>query len=247
MAENDIYNSKERYKSRFSDLNRVLVKPKGKRGIYYCKNPANLKYFKAFQRVIDSRDMSYIRRIRQLDNLRILCYLTKKDLKGLDRDDINGVLISINEIFNPNNRKYFIEWLKYFWRNIFPEKDNKGRVDETITPYVVRHLKAKVEKSREKMKRDRLTPDEYKKIVNYFGKDPRIQFFITFSTESLGRPQEILYLKLRDVEVFDNYAKIYIAEKGKEGTGLLQCIDSFPYLVKWLDNHPYKEIGRAHV
>ncbi len=39
-----------------------------------------------------------------------------------------------------------------------------------------------------------------------------------------------------DVELHDNYAKVYLSEHGKEGVhGFLRCIDSFPYLVRWLE------------
>lgn len=58
--------------------------------------------------------------------------------------------------------------------------------------------------------------------------------------ESLGRPQEMLYIRIRDVEKYDNYAKLYIPDHGKEGCGVLQCIDSYPYLIKWLEQHPLK-------
>ena len=65
------------------------------------------------------------------------------------------------------------------------------------------------------------------------------------ANESLGRPQEILYIKIKDVELFENYAKLYISEHGKEGCGFLQCIDSYPYLIRWLEEHPLKNDPEA--
>ena len=58
--------------------------------------------------------------------------------------------------------------------------------------------------------------------------------------ESLGRPQEVLYTKIKDYEFHDNWAKVWISEHGKEGTGFLQCIDSYPYVLEWYRQHPFK-------
>lgn len=58
--------------------------------------------------------------------------------------------------------------------------------------------------------------------------------------ESLARPQELLWRKIKDLELHDNYALINISDHGKEGIGLLKCIDAYAYLVSWLNVHPYK-------
>jgi hypothetical protein len=46
-----------------------------------------------------------------------------------------------------------------------------------------------------------------------------MQAYISLAVESLARPQELLYLKVRDVETHENYARISISEHGKEGIG----------------------------
>jgi len=112
-------------------------------------------------------------------------------------------------------------------------------------PYVVRHLSSKIDKSREKTREDKLTFEEFERMVIFFSDNPMMQFFLTGSLESIGRPQEILWRKLKNVELFKDYAKINITEHGKEGCGILQCIDSFPYLLKWLNVHPYRNDKNA--
>ena len=67
-----------------------------------------------------------------------------------------------------------------------------------------------------------------------------MQFYIMLALESLGRPQEICYTRISDVELNDSYAKVYVSSHGKEGTKFLQCIDSYPYLLKWYEQHPFK-------
>jgi len=84
------------------------------------------------------------------------------------------------------------------------------------------------------------------KIVQYFDKDPKIQAYLMLAFESLGRPQELLYTKVKDYEFYDEYAKIWISEHGKEGCGFLQCIDSYPYIQKWFKIHPLRNNPEAY-
>jgi len=239
MAENDIYNSKDKYERFINNLDSLTIKPnkKGKRK-YYCRNKNNLVYFNKLDTLFSVKDTSYVRRIRLMESVKVIVNYTEKNLKDLDREDINKIVSKINGDFSPKTRVDFIRDLKYLWGNLFPENDERGRIDETIMPYVVRHLSARQDKSREKRRKDKLTFEEYERIINYFNSDSRMQSYLTLALESLGRPQEMLYIRLRDIEKYDNYSKLWISEHGKEGTGFLQCIDSYPYLAKWLSEHP---------
>jgi len=254
MAENDIYNSKRRYEQLKSSL-KELVKPPNERknrskrkSIYYIKNVANLAYFELLFEQCEAKDLSYIRRVRLAATLLVICHHTDKNLAELDRDGMNRLVAALHQIYKTYESKVtFIKHIKYLWKLFCPEKDSQGRIDESIVPYVVRHLSASVHKSRQKLRGDRLTVDEFVKLVNYFSGEPRMQAYLTLALESLGRPQELLYTKIKDVELYDNYAKIWISEHSKEGVGFLQCIDSYPYLAKWLDQHPYKHDKNAYL
>lgn len=240
MAENDIYNSKETYERFVDNLNSLTIKPnKENKRKYYCRNKNNLIYFEKLFRLFDRKDTSYIRRLRLLGTMKLIVHLSKKNLENLEREDINTLVADMHKIYDsPRTKRDFIRDIKYIWRNLFPEKDERGRIDETITPYAVRHLSDRQDKSREKRRRDKLTLEEYERILNYFNNDSRMQCYLNLALESLGRPQEMLYIRLRDIEKYDNYAKLWISEHGKEGIGFLQCIDSYPYLIKWLKEHP---------
>ena len=67
------------------------------------------------------------------------------------------------------------------------------------------------------------------KVVS-FSNDPRMQFYLTLSLESL-EDKEILYTKVKDVELYDNYVKIWISEHGKKEQDFCKCIDSYPILL----------------
>ena len=62
---------------------------------------------------------------------------------------------------------------------------------------------------------NRLLWEEFDRIVDYFGNDPRIQAYLNMGIESLARPQELLCRRIENVEQYDNYAKIYLTEHGK--------------------------------
>lgn len=245
MAENDIYNSEKRYGQFKANLEGYLNPPEGKRK-YQIKNKTNLQYFKILVKKFEARDISFIRRIRLLRSFLIVTHVIEKDLKDAAREDIDKVMAYFSrQGFSPKTRGDFVIDLKFLWKQILPEKDEKGRIDDNLVPYVVRHINAKMDKSREKRREDRLTIDEFEKLVTGFGDDLRMQALLTLALESLGRPQELLYLKIKDVELYDNYAKIWVSEHGKEGTKFLECIDSFPYIAEWYSKHPLKKNPNA--
>ena len=248
MAEDDIYWSKGRYEN-FKENIKSFAKPPSKTNVkrkYYCRNPDNLQYFNRLFINFDAKDLSYIRRLRILQSMRFIAHHTNTNLQKCGRDDINEIMAAMHNAYNsPKSKQTFIKDIKAIWKILCPENDERGRLDETLTPYVVRHLSAKIDKSRQKLRKDKLSWEEFEQIVNYFSSNPKIQAFLTLSLESLARPQELLYVKIGDIELHENYAKIFISEHGKEGTGMLQCIDSYPYLLKWLDMHPLKKNKEA--
>ena len=253
MAENDIYNSRKKYE-RFVSKIGEMARPPEDRGItqgrngakYYCKNPANLEYFRALHRAFEARDLSYIRRLRLLNVLKIVCFVTDKNLAECEREDINGIMAYTHRVLlSPKSKQDFVRDIKYIWKIILPELDERGRVDDTISPYAVRHLSARVDRSREKTREDRLTVEEYGKYLRAFSQDARIQAFIAAIYDGLARPQELCYVRINDVELYDNYAIIQISEHGKEGPGSVLCIESFPYIAAWYNQHPLRHDPEA--
>lgn len=249
MTEDDIYGSKKKYEKLKISLDSLLIPPAAKsRRKYYCKNPKNLKYFEKLFLYFEAKDLSYVRRNRVFDTLKLIVYLNTKDLVKCDRDDINKTMALMHKRYKSvESKKTFIKDLKYIWKMLFPETDEKDRPDETIVPYVVRHISGKIDASKMKLRKDKLTWDEFEKIINYFSSEPRIQAYLSLQLESLARPQELLYRRIGEVEHFSSYAKILLSDHGKEGTGFLQCIDSYPYLLKWLEIHPQKNDKNAFI
>lgn len=252
MPENDIYNTKSKYENFLNNLDLFTIPPDKRtdknrnKAIYYCKNKSNLKYFRKLVEKFDARDLSYLRRCRLLNTLRLICHVIEKDLSKCDRDDIDKIVAFMHTRYNsPKTKSDFIRDIKHIWKTLFPEKDEKGRIDDTICPYAVRHLKPQVDKSKYKARDDTVTWEEFESIINYSIINPCIQAFLAVLTDTLGRPQETLYTKIKGLELYDNYAKLYITEHGKEGPGTLLCIDSLPYLLRWYEQHPLKNDKEA--
>ena len=251
MPEDDIYGNKgkyERFIGSVEDIAIPLEKRTDRIGSrkYYSKNKANISYFKQMHKLFETRDTSYVRRVRLLRTLKMITFVTEKDLKNCTREDINEIVaFSHNVNKSPKTKSDFIRDVKFLWKHLFPDKDEMGRNDETITPYVVRHLSPKIDKSREKRREDKLTLNEIESIVGFFDSNPQMQCYIMLALESLGRPQEMCYTRISDVEINESYAKVYVSSHGKEGTKFLQCIDSYPYLLKWYEQHPFKNDKNA--
>ncbi len=248
MADNDIYNNKYRYETFMDKLGSLVERPNGRtKQKYYCKNPLNLEYFRKLHKIFEAKDLSYIRRLRVFRVFSIVVYVSEKDLKECNRDDMDDIAVFSHTVNKSIKSKGdFIRDLKTIWKILFPEVDQLGRIDDTVMPYPVRHLSSKIDKSKEILRNDRFTLEEFEKLVNYFSNDARLQCYITLSFESLARPQELCYRKIKDIELEDTYARVWVRDHGKEGTKFLQCIDSFPYLLKWYEQHPYKGDKEAY-
>jgi len=246
MAEDDIYHNKakyDRFVERIDGLAIPIPERQHSRGHlkYWCKNPDNLGYFRALIPIFEASDLSYVRRKRLFSSLLLICHATTSKLSKCSRVDVNAIVaFGHSALAAAKSKRDFVKDIKRLWRLLLPERDEQGRPDETVVPYAVRHLSAKIDKSRERLRNDRLTVDEVERLLQAFSSDKRLQAFLALSLESLRRPQELLFVRIRDVELHDSYAKVWISSHGKEGPGLAQCIDSYPYLAVWLNEHPLR-------
>ncbi len=241
MVENDIYNSEARYlRLRQNIKGWTFPAITGKRK-YWIKAPENCKYFDAIIAKSEAKDISYIRRVRLLQGLLVICHVIPKDLATADRKDIDELLTFAHTVKRTyESKKSFMEDIRHLWKILFPEKDHLGREDETLTPYVVRHIKTEPDKSRKKIRKDKQSIEEVAHVFELFFDRVDVQVALSLAYEGLARPQEILERKISDVELHDSYAKVWITEHGKEGTGFIPLIENVEYLKKWLLQHPLR-------
>lgn len=253
MAENDIYNNKAKYERFVQDLSELAKRPEERKRVcrqvktkYFCGNSANLKYFRKLHNKFEAQDLSYIRRLRVFNVLKIACFVAIKDLRDCDREDLDKIMAYANSVLkSPKSKGDFVKDVKHIWKVILPEKDERGRPDEALVPYPVRHLVSKMDKSRFKDREDKISVEEYERYMKSFSGDVRIQAFLSIIYDGLARPQELCYVRIKGVELRDNYAIIRISEHGKEGPGAVLCIDSYPYVAAWFNRHPLRHDPEA--
>jgi len=224
MAENDIYNNKKVYECFIKNIPNLTKETTRSR--YYCKNKNNLKYFKNLLNSFEIDDISYIRRLRLLNILKFLTYFIKSDLKNITKKTKDELIIEVRRRFKVSNVKKTERDIKRIYKIIF------GKL-----PKVMEEFNIRIDKSMQKNGNGKLTYEEFDKLMKYFSNSITLQAYLSLAFESLGRPQEILYTKISDLELYDNYAIVNVSEHGKEGTKKLISIDSYPYLIKMYNSH----------
>jgi len=229
MAQDDIYNNKRRYEKFRNNIEKLAEKPRnGSRRKYYCKARSNLKYFKKLIRRFEVDDISYIRRMRLLQSMKFLVHYVECDLKDVNGLDKEEIIIKIRETYSPTILTKIERDIKRIGKVIFNEED---------LPNFFKELEIKVDVSTQRARKDKLSYEEFDKIMKFFSNDIVIQSYLSLAFEALARPQEICYLKIEDIEFHDSYAKLTVSEHGKEGIKRLLSIDSFPYLIKMFNQH----------
>jgi len=232
MAQEDIYGNKlayEKFINKYIIQKEILKKPKIKdnKRKYYCKFPDNLKYFKELQKKFEIDDLSYIRRRGVFSLLKRLTHLIEKDLKDAGEEERDTVILNIRHTTNsPNQLKRIEHDVKNLGRLLFKE-----------LPVFFKEFKIRTHSSLQKARTDKLNYEEFIKIVKFFSNDATMQGYLTIAMESLARPQELLYCRIGDLELNDQYAFINISSHGKTGLKKLLIIDSYPYLMKLLKKH----------
>lgn len=243
MAEDDIYGNEAKYNRFKQNLRELLTLPVDNKGHrkYTVKDEANLAYYRRLFAIFEAKDMSFIRRLRLLKTFNIVNHVISHDLKSCTREEMDQVMAFAHaQLKSVKSKHDFVRDLRFLWKQLFPENDSQGRPDETLVPYVVRHLPLKIDKSKEKPRNDKITPEEFERLLNYFGNDLRMQAFLAISLETLTRPAELCYVKICDVERFDDDYAIIQVPRGKEGPKSVPVFDSIGYLTRWLEKHPLK-------
>lgn len=111
---------------------------------------------------------------------------------------------------------------------------------------LLRSIKVKKEdKTRIKSKKDLLTKEEVRMLV-LNAPSPKMAALIAVLYETGARIDELLNVKIGDIEFHEQYAEIYI-RKSKTRERSVPIIESLPYLLNWLRVHPHRNDKEAYV
>jgi len=232
MADNDIYNSKAKYDRLVRSLDYLVLptdkRPKGTyHGKYQIKNTKNLEHLKRLISKFEAQDLSYIRRKRFIEVFLTIAHITDKDFSELQKneEESDKIASQINKIYKTvESRKSAFSMIKRIWKVLFKDI---GYWNE---------IKIQQDKSKQRQRKDKLLPEEYRSLLKYFNQDVETKLIIILTVESLSRPAELLSCKIKGIEDYQDYALINI-ERGKEGLKKLICIDSYPLLKQYIQQY----------
>lgn len=177
-----------------------------------------------------TKDLTDTRVLFYLNKLQKLSEWTDKDLKDLEREDIDKLVAKIN-------KKYDSEWTKQGYkiaiRKFFQWLDGKNWNSKKY-PDKVEWISTTIKKNKNEDP-DILTKEEVKKLIKT-ASSVRNKALISFLYESGARVGELLNIKIKDIEFDDYGAKVKLF--GKTGERKVRLVGCVSRLRTWLEYHP---------
>ena len=171
---------------------------------------------------------------RYLCVLRLLAEILKKDYDKATKNDIVKLVTVIqnNERLSAWTKATYKKMLKRFYKWL------KKTGDEY--PGQVKWMKTSPKRNELKIPNngDLITEKEVEKLIDV-AEHPRDKAFVSVLYESGGRVGEIGSLQQKNVKI-DEYGMVLSVE-GKTGSRPIRIISSTPYLMTWIQNHPFKD------
>lgn len=162
-------------------------------------------------------------RYNQVCVLQALARKVKKPFERMTKKDIENYIYGL-ELSPASTDLHKLQIKKFF-------------VCQMHKPGVVDWIRFSNHKKR-KLPEDILTPAEVKALIEA-ADNSRDRALVAILYESGARLDEIIKLKLTNVET-DQYG-IAILVDGKTGMRRIRLIDSVPYIIQWLNDHPRKD------
>jgi integrase len=171
-------------------------------------------------------------------------YFKNKKFKQLTRADIINYLDSLRkpEEVDPLHkwigtynlrRRLFLKFFKWLY---YPAIQAKKRP----IPKVMRDILQLKRKEESIYKRDDLWTQDDDRLFFKYCPDKRIQCYHAVSRDASTRPDEILKLRVKDINFKLSGDKTYaeISVNGKTGSRVIPLFNSIPYIRDWIKNHP---------
>lgn len=159
--------------------------------------------------------------------------MIKRRLDTLSKDELQEfvAMIEMNQ-WSPNTKHCFKIMIRKFYRFV------EGITEKGVYPEKVRWLKTNVKNCKQKLPSELLNESEIERMINSTD-NKRDKAFISVLYETGCRIGEIGHLKIKEIE-FDEYgARLNVL--GKTGARIIRIVQSSPYLLEWINNHPLKD------
>jgi len=172
---------------------------------------------------------------KYLTDLRKASELLAKCFEEADEQDIRRIvsIYESNEKYSPWSKRDFKVAIRKFYTWL---RGTKGYPPE------VAWLKVYAKIRNAKTHEDMLSEEEVKRLIEF---TPAVQgkAFVSTLYESGCRIGELIYIRIGQVKFDDFGAQLYVT--GKTGFRRVRVIACVPYLVEWLNKHPFKNDSKA--
>lgn len=178
--------------------------------------------------------------------LRKIADYIRKDFDGLDSNDIEGIVAWVNQRtdYTELTKSDYRRCLKSFFR-WFEDQDARLRSqDEAVRQkaqgayrYLLKYVKCSYG-HRNLDYATIITDEDCRKLIADGCQNAVEKATVAVLHETGCRAGEFLGIRIRDVEMKDNYAMLRLYGKtGERRVPIIQCV---PWVMRWLDEHPDK-------
>ncbi len=201
----------------------------------------NKKLLKKYAFDLKTDGLTDARIIKHLGHLKVFAEYVNKDLDKVEKEDIQSFLTYIDNLKKENGENVS-EWTKRDYR-IALKKFYRWLTGEQ-NPEIIAWIKVKNIKTNNLIPEDLLTKEDVEKMINA-ALNTRDKAMIALLWDAGLRIGELGNMKIKDVH-FDNYGA-FIIVNGKTGKRRIRIVESLPYLMNWLEEHPRKDNPEAYL
>lgn len=200
-----------------------------------------VELIKKYHNEMISESISKATQLKHLEVMLNLSRFLKKEWDEVNADDIQKLVVTIVQKYSNSGQethttadhkkvlKIFYRWLKTGSRHKDPD---------SLDPPEIRKIKMRRVKDRIS-REDLITDADLTRILHACGENLRDKALIAVHNEAGTRIGETLTLQIKHV-VVDDYGAI-IKVDGKTNARPIRLLSSAPYLIAWINAHPFRE------
>ncbi|MFH0978951.1 MAG: tyrosine-type recombinase/integrase [Candidatus Woesearchaeota archaeon] len=206
----------------------------------------NKELIDRFHNFLFSRRCCKLRVSKVSSQLRRICLRLNKDLDKVNTEDLEKLVtyyLTLDK-YSEDTKVDYMRCIKQFYRWF---QDNDPRLD-SVKPKVSKEAKSLYKfietiKSTCKLKSvdfsNIITEEEVNQVIEHGSNSVKEKALIRLLHETGARAGELLNIRIKDV-VFKEKGGLVVVD-GKTGERKVPIVKSVPYLIQWLDIHPFKD------
>lgn len=209
-------------------------------------SPRNKELLKDYQQSLFAGGAKNVRVAKISYEIRKVCDHMKKDLDTFTSKDVEAYIAHLNQRDDISHmtKTDYKHVLKAFFRWYEDEDERlvKGNEEERLAARklykYINNLKC-THKSKEVNYSEIITEEDNISIIRDGCENAQERALIAFLHETGVRVGELLGVRLRDIERKEQHAMVRV--DGKTGERRVPIVQSLPWIMRWLDEHPAKD------